>query len=477
MKHFLNFLVFLFFILNVESQNPNPSSNLDNTILDIMATEKLPGLSTLIVKGGEVVWKQSYGYADISNQIPVSDSTVFMLASISKLFTGTALMQLVEDGLIQLDDPINNYTQFPIQIPNFENTPITFRHLMTHTSSIKDGSALDGYYSNGDPTISLENCIERYFSTSGIDYNIADNFHNNPPGTVYDYSNIATALAGYLVEIISQVPFNQYCETAIFQPLCMEQTAWHLADFDTNQVARPYKFENGNFVAYPHYGFADYPDGQLRSNIQDLAAFTLSFLNQGSLNEIQLLNSSSVASMLTIQNSNLDETQGLNWYTEVLYGPNGEVTVWGHNGGESGVSTDLYIDPNSGIGVIVLSNGEGDCLSICDELYSYATQISPTGQGYSPCETSSLETNIESNVTSYVYPNPVKETAQITFPNPGLEEVQFTLTNNLGQEIQQFITQGNQFIIHRSGLQSGIYFYTIQGVNEKIKFSGKINIE
>jgi len=204
-----------------------------------MNTEKIPGMSTLIVKDGEIVWKQSYGLADVANNISVNDDTIFLLASISKVFTGTALMKLYEDGLIHIDDNINTYLPYSIHNPVFPSTPITFRMLMTHTSSISDGSAMDSYYSIGDPTISLTDVIERYFSTSGSDYNASENFSNNTPGSSYNYSNMGTALAGYLVEAISETPFNEYCNNNIFDKLCIKNTAWYIADLDINQISKP----------------------------------------------------------------------------------------------------------------------------------------------------------------------------------------------------------------------------------------------
>ena len=89
------------------AQNPNPSPELDAYILDEMDYENLPGMSTLIVKGGEIVWVESYGMADIENDVPVSDNTAFLMASVSKLFMATALMQLAEVGQIDLDEDIN----------------------------------------------------------------------------------------------------------------------------------------------------------------------------------------------------------------------------------------------------------------------------------------------------------------------------------------------------------------------------------
>lgn len=123
-------------------QNPNPNSNLDNFILDEMDAEKAPGMTTLIVKNGEIVWIESYGWADVQHAVAVENSTVFLLASVSKVFTGTAMMLLHESGQLDLDADINDYLPFSIQVPNFEGTSITSRMLMTHTASIADNGSL-----------------------------------------------------------------------------------------------------------------------------------------------------------------------------------------------------------------------------------------------------------------------------------------------------------------------------------------------
>ena len=376
MKIFL--VTFILLSFSLWGQNPNPSVPLDEYIMDEMEAEHFPGVATVIVKNGEIVWLQCYGFADIENGIPVTDSTQFLLASMSKLFTGTATMQLKEDGMLQLNNDINEYLPWPLNHPTQSTTPMTIQQLMTHTSSIKDNwSAMSNYYGYPDPTISLEACMQDYFTVTGQNYNANQNFLSAPPGTVFNYSNMATALNGYITEIVSSMPFDDYCDEHIFEPLCMEKTAWHMADLDSNEVARPYSYSNGNFIANPHYGFADYPDGQLRSSITDLANYMIAFLNGGSLGSNAILSPSSVSEMWTQQIPSIESKQGLNWYKELLYHSGGETLLWGHNGGELGVSTDMYVDPESNIGLCVLSNGGGTNLYICDELYDYALSLNP----------------------------------------------------------------------------------------------------
>ena len=128
----------LLFATSSFAQNPNPSATLDAAIQSEMSTRHFPGVSTIIVKNGEIVWVESYGYSDIANSVEVEDTTVFLLASVSKLFTGTAAMQLHEAGTINLDKDINNYLPWTVEIPNFTNDSNTVRQLMTHTSSIND---------------------------------------------------------------------------------------------------------------------------------------------------------------------------------------------------------------------------------------------------------------------------------------------------------------------------------------------------
>lgn len=455
-------IVFLFLSGSAIAQNPNPSSSIDDYILNEMEAEHAPGMSTLIVKDGEIVWINGYGFADIENNVSVSDSTVFLLASISKVFTGTALMHLHQNGQLDLDEDINNYLPFDIEIPNYEADSITFRMLMTHTSSILDNDVpMETYYSNGDPTIALGDVIQRYFSTSGTDYNSDLNFSNSAPGTAYEYSNMGTALAGYMVEAVSGTDFSDYCDTYIFDKLCMNSTSWYLADFDTNNVARPYQWSGVQYVPYAHYGFADYPDGQLRSSTLDLANFLIAYLQNGAFNAQQLLSSTSVNEMLSLQVPALDQTQGLNWYLEDIFlNSGGTVQLWGHNGGESGVSTDMYIDQTNNIGVVVISNGEGDNLNVVDELYNYALTLSPTGVGNPPCDALSIEYSSEPSFS--LYPNPSAGLIQIDITKT-TENFELILYNSVGELLHSEKLKTAQHFSYQLPETDGLYFVQLIG--------------
>ena len=210
------------FTFSFFAQNPNPSATLDAAIQSEMGTRHFPGVSTIIVKNGEIVWVESYGYADVDNSVQVEDTTVFLLASVSKLFTGTAAMQLHENGIINLDADVNNYLPWTVDVPNFTSDSITARQLMTHTSSIKDNWGTMGSFMGIQIQLfSLSSCMGSYFPTTGSTYNASGNFYNAAPGTSSHYSNMGSALNGYLVEHASGTPFDDYCDNN-----CLIHFAW-----------------------------------------------------------------------------------------------------------------------------------------------------------------------------------------------------------------------------------------------------------
>lgn len=328
---------------------------------------------------------------------------------------------------------------------------------------------MDTYYGYPNPTITLANCMGRYFPSFGPDYNAVNNFHAQAPGTFYDYSNIATALNGYVTEVASGIPFDLYCDTNIFMPLCMNKTNWNYTFFDSAHIARPYQWTGSSYVPYPHYGFADYPDGQLRSNVMDLANFMLAYLNGGTLGNSTILSPSSVNQMWTLQVPALDPAQGLNWYQEEIFHSTGSSFLWGHNGGEMGVSTDMYLDPVNDIGIVVLTNGEGDALFIVDELYDYALNLNPTSTIIPNCNGANSITSHHNNVSKgiKVFPNPANDFVTLDFSNfSSVNGCQVTIENMLGQTVMQKPVTQSSLTIDLSGLgEKGLYFVRLVDVH------------
>ena len=370
-------------------------------IQSTIQTHLIPGLSISIVKNGNIVWEKYFGQANIDEDIPVDESTMFILSSISKTITATALMQLFEQGLFALDDDINNHLPFEVYHPDFQTTPITFKMLLSHTSGIKDNWSVMPYY-DGDSEFELSYYLEQYLTPQGNLYGNNSNFTNSIPGSNYSYSNIGAALIGFLVEEISNQPFNEYCNINIFEPLNMDNTFWFLSEIENlEQVAIPYQLSGnsgntcyeigcgvydesnscfcdfacvdygdccsdyedvcgeggtgsspGNLSEYENYGYSDYPSGQLRASSNNLAKFMGAYINNGIYNGTRILDSETVELMKTIHYPTANSTQGLIWYYKNANGR----TLFGHNGGDIGSSTEMFISISDNLGVVLLSN-------------------------------------------------------------------------------------------------------------------------
>jgi CubicO group peptidase (beta-lactamase class C family) len=294
-----------------------------------------------------------------------------MLASISKTITGTALMQLWEDGWFELDDPINDYLPFSVYNPNHPGQEITFRQLMTHTSSLRDNWSVMYYY-EGDSPIPLGEYCEGYFTPGGEFYSASANFYTWAPGQSWSYCNNAIVLVGYLVEAITGIEFDRYCRDSIFTPLGLTHTSWFLEGMDTSNVAMPYSYDGGVYVPYGLFGYSDYPAGQLRTSALDLARHLMVYLNHGQWDSEQILDSATVMEILTPQVPEISSTMGLIWFRH--YSQNR--WHWRHGGGDFGVRTQASICPEGNYGVIVLTNGESSfgVDAIMAMLYEYAAR-------------------------------------------------------------------------------------------------------
>ncbi len=341
-------------VTNIQDISFGYAAELDNYINSIMSSYHIAGISACIVQNGKIRWAEGFGYAKINPVLKPSPDILFMMASVSKTVTATALMTLYDKGLFHLDDNINQYLPFKVTDPNFPHDTITFRMLLTHTSGIKDnGSVLNNVYVyNHDSPISLHNFLYSYLIPGGSNYNVKKNFGTYKPGIHYEYSNVGAVLIGYLTEVISGKPFDKYCNEKIFQPLAMQSTSWKLAGLDTNQIAMPYSWRNNEFKPDGYYCYPDYPDGQLRTTTADLAKFEMMLMNKGSFNGTEILKPSTVNEMTRVQFPAVEKTQGLILYYKK---EDGRLLI-GHNGGDSGVSTEMFWDPAANTGIIIQQN-------------------------------------------------------------------------------------------------------------------------
>ena len=379
MKKIILFIVFLLiFPFNIVYADQE-FEDLDNYIRHMMETDHMPGISAAIVVDQQVAWSKGYGYANLETKQPMSaDTSFFEIASVTKLFTGTALMIAQEQGYLSIDDDIDvflNKAPFKVDKPGPE--PITFRHLASHTSGIVDNpDAHDCAYFVGDAfgehqklgqcpensPVDLEGFLASYLEEGGLFYG-EENFADYAPGEYFQYSNIATGLEGYLIGLATGVPLDQFAGHNIFKPLDMHNTSWNYDDLDPENIAMPYDFrqEDQKFIPLPLYSLADWPSGDLKSSANDMGVFLSAIMNFGTLNGVTILSQQSVNEMMDFKsyqeaNGEGEKKIGIHWLGVSL----NDRSVIGHTGGDPGVSSFLYFDPEKKTGVVLLINRRFD---------------------------------------------------------------------------------------------------------------------
>jgi CubicO group peptidase (beta-lactamase class C family) len=353
-----------------------PSSDLDQYVLARMQTARIPGLAAVAVKSDHTVLAGAWGEADLSAHRPITTDTLFMLGSISKTVTAVALMQLYELAKFKLDDSIDAVLGYQARNPKFPDIAITYRMLLSHTSSIEDGvHSFDYYVMDMDSPISLQALYDGYLKPGGAYYDASNWNSASAPGTHYSYSNLALSLAGLLVEKISGMSLQDYCQQHIFAPLAMNESSFLLKGLDRTHIAMPYTVDStGTYVPAGYYCYPDYPDGQLRTSASQLARFLMAFIQFGQSGGAHILARATVEEMRKQQPSS---EEGLMWEFETLGGKQ----VIEHGGSDIGVSTMMRFDPATGAGFVVLTNGNvygnGDPaqLQALDEIYAKMLEL------------------------------------------------------------------------------------------------------
>lgn len=369
----------------LELQNLLARTELDDFIRSKMKRDQIPGVAACLCTAEGIRWAGTYGWANLERRVPMTIDTLQNICSISKTVTTAALMQLRDAGRLRLDDDVNDYLPFPIRNPNHRRTAITIRHLTTHQSSIRDGSAYARRYACGDPSLSLGEWIRSYFTGGGTDFNAAENFHPWAPASRWDYCNVAYGLIAYLVERISGTAFPTYCRERVFAPLGMPETSWFLADIDTSRHATPYTLVAEGKARGPSWGgvaqgvlreagadgplapglqpnclynHPNYPDGFLRTSVNQLSRYARAHLNGGRLGGHRLLREETIREMMTPYHRGQTRIQGLTWYGWTASSVRNQI-LWGHGGSDPGINTDFRVLPSEGVAAIAFMNTNG----------------------------------------------------------------------------------------------------------------------
>jgi CubicO group peptidase (beta-lactamase class C family) len=319
---------------------------MDGYLPEALHTNSVAGASVVVVKDGQVILNEGYGYADVAAKEPIDpERTTFRPASISKLFVVTALMQLVEEGKVSLDENINTYLDFTIDGKN--NSAITVRHLITHTAGFEE-TGKNPTYEDPNEVPALENYVKANTPNRIFE-----------PGTTPAYSNYGMTVVGYIIQRVSGMPFDDYMDNRIFAPLGMSSSSFRQPPPPALlEAASQGYIESDQAPIGPEY-FGDAPAGSLTSTPGDMAKFMIEHLQNEQTGKGILLTPETATEMHRTITREFPDLNGmaLGFYEA---NRNGRQVI-AHGGDLIAFHSDLnlFIDDNVGVFVSMNSAGNG----------------------------------------------------------------------------------------------------------------------
>lgn len=329
----------------------------------MMDSLKVVGSNVVVVKDNKIIYSHSFGLKNRERGEEMTPNTIFRIASISKSFTATAIMQLVEKGKLDLKADVNKYLDFKLRNPKYPDVPITLEMLLSHTSSLNDSQ---GYWESFDAVNPDTN----------PDYAMCYNDYR--PGTGYEYCNYAFNIMSAVIEKVSGQRFDRYIVQHIMKPLGLKGSHC-VDDLDSTRFATLYAMENGVFVPQPQaYARPDVLDhyqmckntarlsaaGGVKITAMDLAKYMLMHMNYGKspLAKARVISEASARRMQTVitddANANTEkERAGLGLMRADEFTPGTELV--GHTGGAYGLRSAMFFDPVKKYGFVVITNGSG----------------------------------------------------------------------------------------------------------------------
>ena len=374
MRYFLHLLLFFIVVQSGLAQDENsPGKVLTDSLEAIYDSGPLVGFSVALVNEDGIQYVRGFGSADLAAQKAYDINTIQNIASISKTFIGIALLKARELGLLDLDEPVNTYLPFEVIHPYHPESPITLRHLVTHTSGITDPDEYEekGYIlrhaENGEDVVndnflppsqmlSLEEFQQRILSKDGQWYH-KKTFLKKKPGERFEYSNIGAGLAALALEKATGKPFDEFTRTHIFEPLQMSHSGWFPQEVDFSKHSRTYT-DTRNPIA--PYSLVNFPDGGLMTSAEDLGKY-LTELIRGYAGKGKILTPESFKELFTPQlqathfSNRNDGVYNEEYKLGVFMGFSAHDQI-GHTGGNPGVSSFMFFNAKTGKGKLLLVN-------------------------------------------------------------------------------------------------------------------------
>ena len=311
-----------------------------------MAREKIPGAVFILVADGRIVLARGYGLADVASKRPVDPATtIFPIASISKLFTATALMQLADRGRVDLHTDVNRYLT-SVRVPPTYPQPITAAQLLAHTSGLDE---IPGRRVRSKAELVS---LDTFLSSRLV--------RVHPPGAMTSYSSYGIALAGLLVQDVARTPFERYISGQIWAPLGMAHTFMDVPDSLTKHVATPYELDNESLIPVPHEIYQTPPTSSIMSTAPDMARFMIAHLSHGRSAGGRILSDSAAELMHAQQATMHPRIPGWS-YGFQLANTNGR-RILEHGGDIGGFSALMVLLPDDGVGFFIAHHLEGSNL-------------------------------------------------------------------------------------------------------------------
>ena len=324
-------------------QDPSQlSAVLDTVIQKRMERYHIPGFSIAFVKDGELHWSKGYGFGDLENNIPVeADKTIFRIGSITKIFTATAIMQLVDEGKIKLHDDINKYLDNKIIYK--KELPVTLHHLLSHSEGFREISGRRA--GSAGQILPLEVFLKERL--------IQDHY----AGEIASYGTYGIALTGQLLEKLSGMPYRDYLQKKIFDPLEMKHSnATDIVEANKKYFATGYGYSGDKYRKMGFEYYQTFPASDINSTVNDMANFMIMHLNNGRFKQSTLLDAKTAAGMRTTQFRNHPNIVGFGygfWESTI----NGTKAVY-HGGVMDGYASIMYLWPQKNMGLFMVCNRE-----------------------------------------------------------------------------------------------------------------------
>ncbi len=369
----LPFLMVMGMAVNLEAQAP--MERLRYELDSISKQTGLSGFGVSVFSADSLYFQKGYGYADIKAKKAYETNTIQNIGSISKTFIGVSLMKAVALGKFTMNTPVNDILPFKVWHPKFPGSEITVKHLATHTSGIFDfekgydqsyvlenpdsitpeiyGKEMSKYLEQikRNKAMPLAAYLEEYLTPKGSLFH-KKNFLKSAPGEKYEYSNVASALAAYCIEVATGQSFPEFTQQYIFDAIGMKDTGWSYDAIDRKKHAQVYA---NNGQALPAYSLNTYPDGGLRTSIESLTkylqAIIRSYEGDSTLLGSELCREMIQAQVSPAQYGDEEETDNYGYFWEY-----NRDTVLGHNGGDPGILTLMYYYKDIKMGAVFFTN-------------------------------------------------------------------------------------------------------------------------